>query len=144
MDGDLQHDPIYIKKMFLIYKKNNYDIVIGARNFFSESNQGLSDIRRIASVILIFLFSIFNIKTSDPMSGFFMFHKNIYFKNKKYLFGRGFKILIDFILNSKKKLKTKDVFINFKKRYENKSKMNFKILLLLIQFYFLNVFKKLT
>ena len=48
------------------------------------------------------------------------------------------------IANSKKKLKTKDVFINFKKRYENKSKMNFKILLLLIQFYFLNVFKKLT
>jgi len=142
MDGDLQHDPIYINKIFAEYKNNNYDIVIGARNLLSGSNQGLSEFRRIASVILIFSFSIFNIKTSDPMSGFFMFHKNIYFKNKKFLFGKGFKILIDFIINSKKNLIVKDVFIKFKRRHNNKSKMNFRILFFLIQFYFLNIFKK--
>ena len=142
MDGDLQHDPIYINKIFAEYKKNNYDIVVGARNLLSRSNQGLSEFRRIASVILIFSFSVFNIKTSDPMSGFFMFHKNIYLKNKKFLFGKGFKILIDFIINSKTNLIVKDVFIKFKKRHNNKSKMNFRILFFLIQFYFLNIFKK--
>ena len=142
MDGDLQHDPIYINKIFTEYKNNNYDIVVGARNLLSGSNQGLSEFRRIASVILIFLFSIFNIKTSDPMSGFFMFNKNIYLKNKKFFFGKGFKILIDFIINSKKNLIVKDVFIKFKKRNNNKSKMNFRILFFLIQFYFLNILKK--
>ena len=40
-------------------------------------------------------------------------------------------------------LKTKDVFINFKRRYESESKMNYKILIILIQFYFISLFKKL-
>ena len=35
MDGDLQHDPKYIKKMFKIYKKLNLDIVIGSRKLLS-------------------------------------------------------------------------------------------------------------
>ena len=143
MDGDLQHDPKYINKMFNIYKKHKCDIVIGARNLLTGSNPGLSKTRRFASVILIFLFSIFKIKTLDPMSGFFLFQKNIYVKNKRFFFGKGFKILIDFIINSKSNLKTKDVFINFKRRYKNHSKMNFKILLILIQFYCLSVLKKL-
>ena len=143
MDGDLQHDPKYINKMFYIYKKDKCDIVIGARNLLSGSNPGLSETRRIASVILIFLFSIFTIKTLDPMSGFFIFHKNLYKKNKRMFFGKGFKILIDLIINSKKNIKTKDVLINFKRRYESKSKMNFKILFILIHFYFLSCIKKL-
>ena len=77
------------------------------------------------------------------MSGFFIFHKNLYKKNKRMFFGKGFKILIDLIINSKKNIKTKDVLINFKRRYESKSKMNFKILFILIHFYFLSCIKKL-
>jgi len=143
MDGDLQHDPKYINNMFYIYEKDKCDIVIGARNLLSGSNPGLSKIRRVASVVLIFLFSIFNVKTLDPMSGFFLFQKKIYQKNKQFFFGKGFKILIDFIINTKGSIKTKDVFINFKRRNRSKSKMNFKILLILIQFYLLNLLRKL-
>ncbi len=142
MDGDLQHDPKYINNMFHIYEKDKCDIVIGARNLLAGSNPGLSETRRIVSVILIFLFSIFKVKTADPMSGFFVFQKKIYHKNKKFFFGKGFKILIDFIINSKYNIKTKDVFINFKRRHKSKSKMNYKILFILIQFYFLNLLRK--
>ena len=141
MDADLQHDPKYIPKMLKLF--NNNDIVIGARKLTSGKNKGLTEFRRFASVVLIFLFKIFNIKTSDPMSGFFLFKKKIYFENKKYFFGRGFKILADLLINSKKSLKTKDLYIDFKRRYENESKMNYKILLILIQFYFRSILKKL-
>ena len=82
MDGDLQHDPKFIKKILL------------------GKNQGLSELRRFTSIILIFFFRIFKIKTNDPMSGFFIFRKEIYYKNKKYFFGKGFKILADFLINS--------------------------------------------
>ena len=61
------------------------------------------------------------------MSGF-LFKKEIYLKNKNYYFGKGFKILADILINSKNNLKVKDVFINFEKRLENQSKMNFRIL----------------
>ena len=142
MDGDLQHDPKYIKKMFKIYEKYELDIVIGSRKLLSGKNQGLSELRRFTSIILIFFFRIFKIKTNDPMSGFFIFRKEIYYKNKKFFFGKGFKILADFLINSKQILKTRDITINFNRRYNSESKMSSRVLFILIQFYLLSLLKK--
>ena len=142
MDADLQHNPKYIPIMLKVFNNNN-DVVVGARKLTSGRNKGLSEFRRFASVILIFFFKIFNIKTTDPMSGFFIFKKKLYKKNKKYYFGKGFKILADILINSKDKLKTKDVYIDFNRRYESESKMSFKILVILIQFYLISLLKKL-
>ena len=142
MDGDLQHDPKYIKKMFKIYKKYNLDIVVGSRKLLSGKNQGLSELRRFTSIMLIYLFRIFKIKTNDPMSGFFIFKKEIYYKNKKFFFGKGFKILADFLINSKQNLKTKDINIDFNRRYNSKSKMSLRVLFILIQFYLFSLVKK--
>ncbi len=142
LDADLQHDPKYIPQMFKEFNKGK-DIVIGARKLTSGKNKGLSETRRFASVFLIFLFKFFDIQTKDPMSGFFLFKKDIYLKNKSRFFGKGFKILADLLINSKAKLKTKDVFIDFNRRYESESKMNIKILLILIQFYVTSLIKKL-
>ena len=143
MDGDLQHDPKYIKKMFKIYKKFDLDIVIGSRKLLSGKNQGLSELRRFSSIILIYFFRIFKIKTNDPMSGFFIFRKEIYDKNKNFFFGKGFKILADFLINSKQNLQTKDVIINFNRRYNSESKMSLRVLFILIQFYLLSLLKKI-
>ena len=85
----MQHDPKYIKPMLKTIKKYDCDIVVGARPLVKGPNRGLSEMRRLASNLLIFLFSVFNIKTTDPMSGFFLFKKNIYIKNKKFFFGKG-------------------------------------------------------
>lgn len=142
LDADLQHDPKYIPQIFKEFNKGK-DIVIGARKLTSGKNKGLSETRRFASVFLIFLFKVFDIQTKDPMSGFFLFKKDIYLKNKTRFFGKGFKILADLLINSKAKLKTKDVFIDFNRRYESESKMNIKILLILIQFYVTSLIKKL-
>lgn len=143
MDGDLQHDPKYILKMIAKLKSKNLDLVIGARKLFHKKNKGLSETRRFASIILIYLFKVFNIRTVDPMSGYFLFKKEIYYNNKKNFFGKGFKILADLLINCNPKLKTSDVFIDFKRRYKNTSKMNSKILLILIQFYLISLTKKL-
>ena len=143
MDGDLQHNPKYIKKMFKIFITNKLDIVVGSRKLLHGKNKGLSEFRRFASIILIYLFSVFKIKTNDPMSGFFLFKKEIYLNNKKFFFGKGFKILADFLINSNQNLKTKDVPISFDRRFNSKSKMNFIILFTLIQFYFLSLAKQI-
>ena len=142
LDADLQHNPKYIPQMFKELNKGK-DVVIGARKLTAGKNKGLSETRRFASIFLIFLFKVFNIQTKDPMSGFFLFKRNIYLKNKNRFFGKGFKILADLLINSKAKLKTKDVFIDFNRRYESESKMNIKILLILIQFYVTSLIKKL-
>ena len=47
------------------------------------------------------------------------------------------------LINSKQDLKVKDFIIQFKRRYSDKSKMNFKVLLILIKFYLSSLFKKM-
>ena len=134
MDGDGQHDPKYIKKILNIFVKKKVDFVIGVRKF-ENINESLSFTRFMASKILIFIFKIlFNLKTSDPMTGFFIFKKNFYLKNKRYFFGKGYKILADLIYSTPHTLKIVDLKINFLKRKNEKSKMSFKVLLILIKF----------
>ena len=70
------------------------------------------------------------------MSGYFLFKKKFYLKNKKYFFGKGYKILADLIYSTPARLKIIDYKIKFLKRKKEKSKMSLKILLILILFIF--------
>ncbi len=143
MDGDLQHPPQYIEKMYNVFINQKCDFVIGSRDLLKRKNYGLSQIRRLFSIILIIMINfLLGNKTKDPMSGFFIFKKEIYIKNKKKLFSSGYKILSDLIYSSKNNLKIKDVNIRFDRRISGKSKMNLSILLILIYFIFSRFVKK--
>ena len=137
MDGDLQHDPKYLPNIFDIYNKNNPDFLICVRDF--KKRRGLSILRYFASLALILVVNtLLHKKTSDPMSGFFIFKKKLFYKYRRSLFGRGFKFLFD-ILYQKNNFKVIEHKILFKKRKNNSSKMSLRILLSLV---FL-IFKKL-
>ncbi len=139
MDGDLQHNPFYIPKMLKIMNSKNIDLVIGSRNFKKRENKSLSRLRLGASKILIYILKILSKKNlKDPMSGFFLFNKKIYFKNKKKFYSKGYKILADFIYNVPS-IKIKEIDIKFRTRKFGSSKMNFNILFLLLVF----IFKKI-
>ena len=145
MDGDLQHNPIYIKKLYKELIKTQSDIVIGVRDFKKENFKILDHgiIRLLLSRLLIVILNfVLGYKTSDPMSGYFIFKKEIYLKNKKKLFLKGFKILADLMYNSKDKIIIRDYFINFNKRLSGSTKMSFKVLVVLIEFIFLTYFRK--
>ena len=136
MDGDLQHNPKYIINLKNILFKEDSDLVVGGRDLITGYNPGLGFIRRISSIIIVFMFYLFGKKTIDPMSGFFLFKKKIYNQNKKYFFGKGYKILADFLFNSKTSIIVSDYIIIFDRRFKDKSKMNFVTLLNLIKLYF--------
>jgi dolichol-phosphate mannosyltransferase len=141
MDGDLQHDPKYIPKMIDKYNTTSCDIIVGCRNFFSKKNIGLDLFRTFVS---IFLINIINIllgkKTSDPMSGFFLFKKKLFLKSKHRFYKKGYKILADIIYSNKDKIKVTDIIINFNKRKYGQSKINLKVLVYLIGFILKKVF----
>ena len=135
MDGDLQHPPRYIKKLLQVFFKNKADVVIGSRNLFKKRGPGLNLFRYISSLFIIYIINfLLDNKTTDPLSGFFIFKKKIYKKNKKKLFGQGYKILADIIYSCPEKLKILDCDIFFDSRKSGKSKMNLLVLLQLIIF----------
>lgn len=133
MDGDLQHRPIDILKLLKVYDNRKADFVIGTRKLFEKKEHNLGFLRLSASRLLILIVNFFlGRKTSDPMSGFFIFKKKIYTDNKNKLFNKGYKILMDLIYTDNKKRAIFDVGINFDTRKKGISKMNFKILFYLI------------
>ena len=144
MDGDLQHNPKYIPKLMKIYDSKNADVVIATRDLFYGKNPGLNYFRKLFSIVLISLFRILiGKKTKDPMNGYFLFNKKIFNKNKKKYFGKGYKILADILYNSSGSLKIIDYDIEFGHRLKNKSKMNFKILIILLEFLLTTFIKKI-
>ena len=135
MDGDFQHHPKYILNLVKNINKTNCDIVVGARDLTSTKKTKLSIFRLGSSfIVTTFLNIALGKKTSDPLTGFFLFKKKIYKKNKKHLFAKGYKILADLIYSSKEKLNIIDVDINFSNRARGESKMSLKILIILISF----------
>ncbi len=133
MDGDLQHKPSDIKKFLHTFREINPDIIVGTRDLFKNKKHNLNIFRLFASRILILIVKLLlGSKTSDPMSGFFMFKKKIFIKSQKELFKKGYKILLDLLYNKNQKIKVVDVKIDFDSRAKGKSKMSVKILFYLI------------
>ncbi len=134
MDGDLQHNPSYIKQLRKKLIFSGSDLVIGSRDFKKTDTKTLSFIRVTFSRFLIFILKIISGKNYiDPMSGYFIFKKKIFLKNKKLFYGKGYKILADFIYNIPN-LKISEIYINFRSRKKGSSKMNIKVLIILIIF----------
>ena len=133
MDGDLQHNPKEINKLYNTFQKYNCDVVVGSRELFLKKNTGLKFYRLVSSILLILLVNLFlGFKTTDPMSGFFIFKKKLFLRLKNKLFNKGYKILLDIIYSTQKKIIVRDVFIRFKSRKKGYSKMSFKIIFLLV------------
>lgn len=135
MDGDLQHPPEYIKFLAKKFSKNEADVVVGSRNLLVKKGPGLSLLRYLSSISIIYIINFFlENKTSDPLSGFFIFKKKIYTDNFNNLYLRGYKILADLIYSSKNSLKIVDQNIFFDSRKSGKSKMSITVLIQLIIF----------
>jgi len=135
MDGDLQHSPEDLRKLMRLFEQKNCDIIFGSRKLISYKKNNLSPLRFYASKLLNSLTnSMFGYNFKDPMSGFFIVKKNIFLKSKNKLFLLGYKILLDIIISSSKKIKIREMYINFKSREKGFSKMRLKILLQLFLF----------
>ena len=144
MDGDLQHTPNDLINLIKEFNHNKHDIVIGSRNMISSKKVNLNPLRFYISNLLNMVTNrLFELDLKDPMSGFIIIKKKIFLNSKRKLFLRGYKILLDIILSSRKQLKIKEVFINFKSRDKGFSKMRLKILLQLIIFMIVKFFTKI-
>jgi dolichol-phosphate mannosyltransferase len=143
MDADLQHNPHYLNLLIKRFNYEKIDFLVACRDFKDKSKVKVNFTRFFLSKILIILFNfLLGFKTNDPMSGFFIFKKKIFMENKSKLFSRGYKILADLIYSSKSELKIKDQFIVFDQRDMSSSKLNLRILLLVLIFLFRSLLRR--
>lgn len=134
MDADLQHDFNDVNLLVYNILETDSDIIIGSRFIRKKIDSNLGFLRTLLSLSIIFIINLlFQKKITDPLSGFFVVKKKIITQYKNNFFCRGYKILFDILFNSKKKIKFKEIEINFRKRKFEKSKISLKILIIFIQ-----------
>ncbi len=125
MDADLQH-PVGVVPSLLKAIENGADIAIGSRYIAGGGCEGWSLLRRVMSKGAAFISHLFlpsTRKIKDPMSGFFVFKKDVV-KDAK-LNPSGFKILLEILMLGKWDTVVEVPFM-FVTRAKGESKLNAK------------------
>lgn len=125
MDGDLQHDPSILRRMYDALAADEADLVIGSR-YAGGGSVGQWDSRRIA--ISQFATRLARLVTrrqvADPMSGFFSLKRQVIEDCARDLSSLGFKILLDIIATSKEHVRIKEIPFTFGTRLYGESKLS--------------------
>jgi dolichol-phosphate mannosyltransferase len=125
MDADRQHDESLLPQMMNLLRSSNLDIVIGSRYIKEDSLEGWHPVRKIISNLATSI-ARFVLKTDlrDPLSGYFMLKRDIFDKAAHGLSGKGFKILLDIIVNTNRSISYKELPYTFRSRRQGASKLN--------------------
>jgi dolichol-phosphate mannosyltransferase len=126
MDGDLQHDERLLPHMLDVLKHEPIDLVVGSRYVLGgEIGEGFSSSRaRVSSFATRLARFICKAEIADPMSGFFMFRREVFDNAMHNLSGQGFKILLDLMVSSPRPLRVRELPYVFRKRRYGESKLD--------------------
>ncbi len=121
MDSDFSHPPSVIPKMIETLKQTKCDIVIASRYVKGGSIQGWPLKRKLMSKIATLIAKRgLGIPSKDPMSGFFLFKKNIISGLK--FDAIGYKMLLEILVKTKG-VKIQEVPYTFTDRQQGDSKL---------------------
>ena len=125
MDADLQHDESILTMMLARLQDESADVAIGTR-YAAGGSTGEWGSRRLNMSKLATGASkyVIGLSVTDPMSGFFMLRRDALEAIANGLSGRGFKILLDLLASSPKKLKIIEVPYTFRERISGESKLD--------------------
>jgi len=129
IDADMQHDESILPLMLEKLKSDGLDLVIGSRFTQGGSTGDLPAFRVKMSKFATWLgSSMLGVKTTDPMSGFFMLKREFFYEVVHDLSGKGFKILLDVIATSKRDVKFDEVPYDMRARQHGESKLDSVVL----------------
>ncbi len=126
MDGDLQHDERLLPRMLDVLRNEPVDLVVGSRHVPGGGvGEGLSSGRiRISGLATRLARFICKAEIADPMSGFFMFRREVFERVVHRLSGQGFKILLDLMASSPRPLSVRELPFEFRRRRHGESKLD--------------------
>jgi len=129
MDADLQHDERILPKMYETIREGGYDIVVGSRFTEGGSTGTMPGLRVKMSRLATWIGAKWlNVKTSDPMSGFFMLDREFFYNHVGNLSGKGFKILLDLFATAGPEATFAEVPYDMRARERGQSKLDTLVL----------------
>jgi len=129
MDADFQHDESVLPAMLHRIAKADVDLVVGSRlaegggfGDWNKTRLRMSDFATRLSRLLV------GDQVSDPMSGFFVIKRDVFNACVYNLSQQGYKVLLDIISSSPRKLNIEEVSYIFRDRRAGESKLDILIL----------------
>ena len=126
IDGDLQHDEALLPRMAALLEGDaTLDLVIGSR-FAEGGGTGDWDRDRVAKSALATRLArrVLKAELSDPMSGFFMIRSELVRALVPHLSAIGFKLLLDILTASDRRLRFAELPYVFRSRVAGTSKLD--------------------
>ncbi len=130
MDGDLQHDEAVLPDMFRRVASDEAEVVSASRFLSENGADGLaSEQRKQISHWGIRLANwLCGLKMSDPLTGFFVFKRELLIRTLPDLSELGFKILLDLVASADPKPRIAEVPFNFRARQHGDSKLDNRVM----------------
>lgn len=130
IDADMQHDERVLPTMLATLKARRLDVVVGTRFAGTGSVGELGRLRRLISRLgRILSRAVSRADLSDPMSGFFVVHRDFFEETVRRLSPHGFKILLDLFASAPRTVRFAEVPYRFRQRQHGESKLNALVLL---------------
>lgn len=125
MDADLQHDEAILPDLYKAVHREGYDLAVGSR-YIEGGGFGSWEQSRVNKSQFATKLSKIVTKAdlSDPMSGFFMFKREVFESAQPKLSSIGFKILLDMFVSCPHEIKYKEVAFEFRERQVGESKLD--------------------
>ncbi len=129
IDGDMQHDESRLPLM-LQAVQGGADMAVGSRHVEGGDSTGLSSPLRVklSETGIRVAQMLTHTSIHDPMSGFFLLRRELFEQLAGRLTGQGFKILLDLILASPRRLSIAEIPYKFRPRHAGESKLDALVL----------------
>ena len=125
IDGDLQHDPALLPRMFAELQGGALDIVVGSRHIAGGGVGDWNKTRvRVSATATRLARAVVPADLSDPMSGYFMMTRASFNGAAHQLSGQGFKILLDLFASTPVPFRFKELGYTFRERTSGESKLD--------------------
>jgi dolichol-phosphate mannosyltransferase len=125
MDGDLQHDETILPIMLAQIRDGGADLVVATRYAAGGGVQGWQQGRqRMSRLATTLAQRVLAVRTSDPMSGFFLLRSDVFHASVRRLSGQGYKILLDLLASHPGPLRLAEVPYRFSPRLAGQSKLD--------------------
>ncbi len=129
MDGDGQHDPHLLPLMLDRLNGTSADMLVASR-YAGEGPSGLKGRRHLVSRMGTLLTQVMlGVRSTDPLSGFFMVTRDWFKEARPNLSGVGFKILVDIMASGRCPPKLVEVSTALRPRRAGVSKLDSRVIL---------------
>jgi len=125
IDADLQHDERILPDLYRAIAQDGNELAIGTRYAGTGSTGDWDDKRlKISRFATALASPIMKTRLSDPMSGFFAVRRDVLLEAAPGMSNVGYKILLDLVASSPRRLKLAEVGYTFGTRQSGESKLD--------------------